>query len=63
VKYAIKCIDHDGEEEYVMANRGTRIAAFTSKLAAQEQANFLKMGVADQYQSINVVAYPKRAKP
>ena len=37
-----------------------QIALFTSKREAKEKANFLKMGVSDEYQSINVVRYSEK---
>ena len=63
MRYAIKCVTLDGHEEYVMHFRvGERgqIALFTSKREAKEKANFLKMGVSDEYQSINVVRYSEK---
>jgi len=63
MRYAIKCVTLDGHEEYVMhfkvGERG-RIALFSSKREATERADFLKIGVAEEYQSINVVRYSER---
>lgn len=59
--FAIKVIWMDGEEEYVKAGTGTTPARFFNRKAAEEQADFMEMGMDDdEYQSINVVPYPRR---
>ena len=57
-KWAIVCIGHDGERDFVCHGLTDRVAAFKSRTDAQKQADFLKMGCDDEYQSINVVLYP-----
>lgn len=56
MRYAVKVIWKDGEEEYLKA--GTRVAIFSAKSRAEEQAEFMRMGM-DDVQSINVVQAPK----
>ena len=59
-RWAILCIGFDGEQEYVMVGPSPgRVAIFHNKREAQENADFLKEGVAEDYQSINVVRAPK----
>lgn len=43
--FAIKVIWADGEEEYVKQGTGTETARFTSRARAEEQAEFMKMGM------------------
>lgn len=57
MRYAIKVIWDDGDEDYVM--QGERVAAF-GKLQAKEQVEFLRVGMEDECQSINIVRYPKK---
>jgi len=61
--YAVKVIWNNGKEELVQLGcRNSQPAIFPSKRRAQEQADFLKMGISDEVQSINVVKY-KAPKP
>ena len=62
-KWAIVCIGHDGESDFVCHGITDRVALFKSRADAQQQADFLKMGVDDEYQSINVVLYGERVAP
>lgn len=57
--FAIKVIWLDGEEEFVREGcAGGRVAVFASKRKATTQADFLREGMEDEVQSINVVQYP-----
>jgi hypothetical protein len=60
MKYAILVVWLDGVEEYV--KQGSDVAIFHSKRAADEQAEFMRMGMEDECQSINVVQYPSRSE-
>lgn len=54
--YAVKVIWHNGDEEIVQLGcRHSRPAIFPTKRKAQEQADFLAMGISDQVQAIVVV--------
>ena len=57
--WAVLCITLTGEDEYVCDGMGDKPSRFLSRRDAQAQADFLKMGVSDEFQSINVVPYPK----
>lgn len=58
--FAIKVIWNDGEEEYLKEGyRGLHPARFTTCEAA-EQVEFMKIGMEDECQSINVVPYPRQ---
>ena len=59
MSYAILVIDKEGNEEYVCDGLGDRPSCFLTKRLAEEQAEFLGMGIADEVQSINVVQYPR----
>lgn len=61
-KFAILVIWSDGEEEYLHQGLGTTPAMFTSKQHAREQADFMRIGMEGDCQSINVVPYPKLSK-
>ena len=59
MRYRIKVIWKNGEEEFVQEGlRPGRYAIFTSRASAQQQADFLKMGIGCDAQSINVVRGP-----
>lgn len=57
--WAILVIWKDGEEEYLHEGLGTTTARFRSRNDAIEQTKFMKMGMDDEVQSINVVPYPR----
>lgn len=63
MKWAIEVVWNDGESEFL--RRGTApsgpIATFSSRSRAEEQADFMRVGM-DGVQSINVVKYPGDAK-
>ena len=62
MRYRIKVIWKNGEQEYVQAGvKPGQDAIFTSHRAAQEQADFLKIGISDEVQSVNVVRGPFQA--
>lgn len=54
--FAIKVVWLDGVEEYL--KEGCSIARFTNRKRAEEQCDFMKEGMEDEVQSINVVPYP-----
>lgn len=54
-RWTVLVIWNDGREEYLKAGWGDMTAVFPSPLRAQEQANFLRKGIAGDVQSINVV--------
>ena len=62
--YAVKVIWHNGDEELVhLGCRHSRPAIFPTKRQAQDQADFLKIGIGEDVQSINVVKYkPPKVK-
>ena len=55
-RWAIKVVWSDGEEEYL--KEGIRVAIFSSRSRAHEQADFMKIGM-DDVQSIAVVKAPR----
>lgn len=55
-RWAIKVIWLNGHEDYVM--EGDRVATY-SKFQARQQVEFLKIGMMDEAQSINLVPAPK----
>lgn len=65
MRYAIKVIWADGEEEYLSEDVGTRPAVFASKASAERQVEFMRMGMGalDGAQSINVVRAPRDRGP
>lgn len=58
--WAVLCIDHYGGEEYVCRGTTKETMRYASRAAAQKVANFLKQGCGEDFQSINVVSYPKK---
>jgi gluconate kinase len=56
--FAVKVIWLDGDEEYLHEGMSERTARFFTEREAKEQAEFMKMGMSDECQSINVVPYP-----
>ena len=56
--YAVLVIWKTGEEEYLHQGLGSKTARFVSRAAAQRQADFMKMGMEEEVQSINVVQLP-----
>lgn len=56
MRWAIKVIWQNGREDYVMA--GDHVATY-SKFQAKDQVEFLKVGMDEDVQSINVVPAPK----
>jgi hypothetical protein len=63
IGFAVLVIWEDGEEEYLKEGTSTRPARFSSRKHAKEQAEFMKMGMDGEYQSINVVPYPPQPQP
>jgi hypothetical protein len=64
VEYAIKVIQKNGREDYLrdgLAANG-RITEFPTYAHAIHKADFLRVGMEGDVQSINVVKYPKRAR-
>lgn len=57
--YAIKVIYDSGDEEFLCEGFSDRPARFHSLNAAKKQRDFMKMGMDDECQSINVVPYPQ----
>lgn len=63
MKFAIKVVWADGEEEYLKLGQSTTPAPYTSRQRAKEQVEFMRMGMDDgECQSINVVPYPAAAR-
>jgi hypothetical protein len=62
MKYAIKVIDEDGNEQWLCDGLGNVVAKFPSRSAAQRQVEFMKIGMEGDVQSINVVRYPVSAR-
>jgi hypothetical protein len=62
MKYAIKVVQKNGDEVYLRESNGA-ITGFPSYAAAMRQAEFMRIGMEGDVQSINVVKYPKRPKP
>jgi hypothetical protein len=62
-RFAIKVIWLDGEEEYL--KEGSNVARFANRERAEAQRDFMKEGMEDEVQSINVVPYPaqREARP
>ena len=58
-RYAILVIWENGEEEYLKEGL-VNIAKFSSRQRAQEQKDFMLMGMEDEVQSINVVPFPRK---
>lgn len=58
-RWAVKVIDREGEEDYICEGLTVHPKMFTAKSRAEKAAEFLREGVGDEYQSINVVPYPK----
>ena len=56
--WAILVIWKNGDEEYLHEGLSSRTARFASRSDAIEQTKFMKMGMEDEVQSINVVPYP-----
>lgn len=59
--FAIKVVWLDGEEEFL--KEGSRVARFANRKRAEEQRDFMKAGMSDEVQSINVVHYPMESHP
>ena len=61
MKYAIKVIEKNGDEDYLRDGDGGegRITGFPSYAAAMRQHEFMSIGMKGDVQSINVVKYPK----
>ena len=60
--WAVKVIDRRGRERFVCDGMGDRPSRFLLKEDARERAEFLKMGIAGEVQSVNVVPYPKKGR-
>lgn len=54
--YAILVVWKDGEQEYL--KEGNVLVKFSSKSRASEQVEFMRMGMEDEVQSINIVSAP-----
>jgi|HubBroStandDraft_2_1064218.scaffolds.fasta_scaffold27878_7 hypothetical protein len=62
--YAILVVWMNGEMEYVCEGATSdETARFRDKWAAKRQADFMKMGMEDETQSISVVRFPEPKKP
>jgi len=59
-RFAVLVIWKDGEEEYL--REGSRVAVFSARSRAEDQADFMRMGMEDEVQSINVVKAPPAAR-
>jgi hypothetical protein len=59
MSWAILVVWNDGEEEYLHEGLGTQAARFSSRIEAQRQADFMKIGMSDETQSISVVRFPR----
>jgi hypothetical protein len=57
--WAIKMVDSDGEEDWVCTGFSNEIALFPSKARAQQQADFMEMGL-DDGERLYVVKAPNR---
>lgn len=57
--FAIKVIWKSGNEEYLKVGLSNTPAIFHSLREAQQRRDFMLMGADDDFQSINVVPYPK----
>jgi hypothetical protein len=58
--YAIKVVQKNGDEDFLCDGMGNVPTRFPSYAAAYHQADFLKIGIEGDVQSINIVKYPKR---
>jgi len=58
--YAIKVVQNNGDEDFLCDGLGSRPTRFPSYAAAYRQVDFMKIGMADEVQSINIVKYPKK---
>lgn len=56
--WAVLVIWEDGTEEYLKAGVSGSVARFHSREAANDQADFVRMGIEDECQSVSVVNYP-----
>ena len=59
--FAILVIDNDGEESFVCDGMGDTPSRYLSKAKAKEFADFMKIGMEGECQSINVVPYPRKS--
>jgi hypothetical protein len=58
--YAIKVVQKNGEEDFLCEGLGEVPTRFPSHAAAYRQVEFMKIGMEGDFQSINIVKYPKR---
>lgn len=62
-RWAILVVEPGGETHYLHdgcdGNSG-RVSIFRSKQKAKDQAEFLRDGLGDEVQSVNVVTYPSK---
>ena len=56
MSYKIQVVDKKGRVYYV--RHGDKLVVFRTREKAQEQAEFLREGVGDEYQSISVLRCP-----
>jgi hypothetical protein len=59
--WAILVVGKNGEEEYLREGLGDSTARFRSRSEATKLMQFMKIGMEDEYQSINVVRCSIRA--
>jgi hypothetical protein len=59
--WAVKVVWLDGEEEYLA--QGSHITRFANRERAEDLRDFLKEGMEDEVQSINVVHFPEGDEP
>jgi len=60
MRYAVQVVWNNGDTEYLNRGIGDSIALFPSKQKATKYAEFMKMGMDEDVQSINVVRFPAR---
>lgn len=60
--FAVKVIWKDGEEELLCEGMTDKPARFLRRTDAQHHRDFMLIGMEDEVQSINVVAYPAGQK-
>ena len=61
-RFAIFVTFLDGEEDYVCDGMSDRVKMFHSRSRAQEQVDFMMIGMEGEVESIDIVPYPKPVK-
>lgn len=56
MSFKIQVVKKNGKVDFVF--QGDKLAVFRTRKKAEEQAEFLRMGVGDEYQSISVLRCP-----